>query len=226
MKIKRIEKKKYKEMTVDIEVENTHTYQLSNGWVSHNTVSQLVNSSSGIHLRHSMYYIRRVRVAKTDPICKFLIDKGVPHQPEVGQGNMECCSTVVFEFPLKSPTKRAKFREDKTAIEQLEHWKIIQEAWCEHKPSCTIYVRNEEWLEVGAWVYKNWNIVSGISFLPYDGGVYQLPPYEEIELENYRELVKTFPRNIDFNELSNYESDDYTEGAYEKACSAGECDLF
>lgn len=189
------------------------------------TVSQLVNSSSGIHPRYSMYYIRRVRVSKSDPICKFLMEKGVDHTPELEQGTIDECATVVFDFPIKSPTKRATFRNDKTAIEQLEHWKLMQTEWCEHKPSCTIYVREDEWLEAGAWVYRNWDIVSGISFLPYDTGLYQLPPYEEIDEETYKELVKVFPRKIDFEELNAYESDDYTIGSQELACSAGGCEL-
>jgi ribonucleoside-diphosphate reductase alpha chain len=189
------------------------------------TVSQLVNTSSGIHPRYSMYYIRRVRVSKTDPICQFLIDKGVNHNPELEQGTVDECSTVVFDFPIKSPTKRATFRNDKTALAQLEHWRVMQIAWCEHKPSITCYVREDEWLEVGAWVYKNWDIVSGISFLPYDTGIYQLPPYEEITEEEYKELVKEFPRNINFEDLNIYESEDYTVGAQELACSAGGCEL-
>ena len=186
------------------------------------TVSQLVNSSSGIHPRHSHYYYRRVRISRFDPLCSLLIDEGVPHDPEVGS-NMDNCNTVVFRFPLKTP-KNSVFREDRTALEQLEYWKIYQTAWCEHKPSITVYIKEDEWLEVGAWVYKNWEDVSGISFLPYDGGIYQLPPYEEITKEEYDEAKRTFPE-IQYEKLRNYEEEDYTEGARELACSGGNCEI-
>lgn len=189
------------------------------------TVSQLVNSSSGLHPRHSEYYIRRVRVSKTDPMTQFLIDKGVPHNPEVKQGTLEDCSTVVFDFPTKTPSKRAVYRHDKTALQQLDHWMLMQRHWCEHKPSMTVYVRDDEWLEVGAWVYKNFGEVSGISFLPFEGGLYQLAPYQEITEEEYRTLIKNFPKAIDFEELIEYEKEDYTIGSQELACSGGQCDL-
>lgn len=190
------------------------------------TVSQLVNSASGLHPRHSEFYIRRVRVSKTDPMTQFLIDKGVPYNPETKQGTIDECSTVVFDFPTKTPSKRAVYRHDKTALQQLDHWMLMQRHWCEHKPSMTVYVRDDEWLEVGAWVYKNFGEVSGISFLPFEGGLYQLAPFEEITEERYKELVKAFPRSIDFEELVDYEKDDYTSGAQEPACGGQGCDLF
>ena len=186
------------------------------------SVSQLCDSASGIHPRYAKHYIRRVRVNKTDPIAKYLIDKGVKWNPEVGQ-TLDNHNTVVFEFPIRSP-KKAICRNDKTALQQLEHWKIFQENWCEHKPSITVYVRDHEWLEVGSWVYKNWDYVSGISFLPYDTGLYQLAPYEEITEEIYNDLVKEFPK-FDFTDLFQYEIEDNTEGSKEYACVGGACEI-
>jgi ribonucleoside-triphosphate reductase len=180
------------------------------------TVSQLVNSASGLHSRHSEYYIRRVRVAKSDPVSNLLIDSGVPYHPENGF-TIDTCNTLVFEFPVQSP-KGSVFRDDRTALEQLEMWKLIQEHWCEHKPSCTVYVKEDEWLEVGAWVYKNWDIVSGIAFLPHDGGVYQLPPYSETDRSGVSHV-------IDFDKLKEYESEDYTSGSKEYACTGNSCDI-
>ena len=179
------------------------------------TVSQLVNSASGIHSRYAHYYTRRVQHTKDDPLSKMLIEQGVPHHDK---GN-----TTLFDFPVKSP-RYAVFRNDKSALEQLELWKAYQEHWCEHKPSCTIYVKEDEWLQVGAWLYKNWDMVSGIAFLPYDGGIYSLPPYEEITKEEYEEAVRAFPR-IDYSKLPEYETSDYTEGAREFACVGGGCNV-
>jgi hypothetical protein len=186
------------------------------------TVSQLVDSSSGLHPRYAPYYIRRVRVTYTDPLAKFLMAKDVPCEPEVGQ-TWNDVNTVVFEFPVESP-KGSICRKDLTALEQLEYWKMLKIYWCEHNPSVTIYVKDHEWLEVGAWVYKNWDIIGGLSFLPYDGGSYQLAPYEEITKEKYEELIKNFPK-LDFSELSKYETKDETEGSRELACTAGVCEL-
>ncbi len=186
------------------------------------TVSQLVDSSSGLHARHAPYYIRRVRVSTIDPICQLLIDKGIPNSPEVGQSEANC-NTRVFDFSAESP-KDAVMREDINAIEQLEYWKMLKRYWCEHSPSCTIYCNDNEWLEVGNWVYKNWNYVSGLSFLPKDGGSYLLAPFEEITEEEYNDLVAKMPR-IDFNELTNYELEDFTSGAKEVACSGGVCEI-
>lgn len=187
------------------------------------TVSQLVDSSSGIHPRFSQYYIRRVRVASSDPLAKFLIDQGVPYYPEVGQ-DWNSCTTVVFEFPMKAP-EGAVIRGTETAIEQLEYWKMIKEYWTDHNPSNTIYVKPDEWLEVGAWVYKNFNIVTGLTFFPYDNGVYQLAPYEEIDEETYNKLVKTMPEEIDWDRLNEYEKEDTTTGAREWACSGDKCEI-
>jgi hypothetical protein len=222
MKIKKITKLKEPEYTVDIEVKDTHTYQLSNGMVSHNTVSQMVNTSSGIHTRFSPYYIRRVRVTRTDSLCQFLMEKGIPYKPEVGE-TLENANTIVFEFPIESP-KGCICNRDVSAIEQLEYWKMLQVYWCEHKPSATIFIEDDEWLEVGAWVYKNWDIISGVSFLPKTDSLYQLAPYEEITQSTYNELKKKMPK-IDFNELDLFEKNDTTIGAQEFACSGGSCEL-
>lgn len=187
------------------------------------TVSQLVDSSSGIHLRHSPYYIRRVRSSRMDPISSFLIDSGVHYNPEVGF-TYDSTNTWVFDFYTKSP-KSSKFRYEVSALEQLNFWKLYQIHWCEHKPSYTCYVKDDEWLEVGAWIFKNWDIVSGISFLPYDGGVYQLAPFEEITKEKYEEEVIFNPSKLDWSKFSTYETSDFTEGAKEFACTGNTCGI-
>ncbi len=186
------------------------------------TVSQLVLSSSGIHPAFSPYYIRRVRVSTTDPMCKFLMDSGIPNHPEVGQSDKDC-TTRVFEFPIHH--KSQIYRNGMDAISQLELWKKFKVNYTDHNPSVTVYVKKDEWLDVGAWVYKNWDVVGGLSFLPYDGGVYQLAPYEEIDKVKYQELVDNFPVDLDFNKLTNYEKDDYTTGSQEYACVGGSCEL-
>lgn len=187
------------------------------------TVSQLVGSASGLHPRYAPFYLRRVRVSKSDAICKFLMDKGIEWNPEVNQ-TTENYTTAVFDFPIKAP-KKAIYRNDKSALEQLEHWKLIQDFWCEHKPSITVYVRDSEWLEVGSWVYKNWNCVSGISFLPFDGGNYKLAPYQFITEAEYKECCSKFPKDLSFDGLSEYEQEDYTEGAGTYACSGDSCEI-
>ena len=186
------------------------------------TTSQMVNSSSGLHPRMYDYYIRRVRVTSNDALCKFLIDKGVQHNPEVGDV-VDNPNTYVFDFPIKSPDG-AITSDSLKAIEQLKYWMMLQEHYCEHKPSCTIYVGNDEWLDVGAWVYKNWNYVSGISFLPKDDTLYQLPPYEEIDEDEFNKMIKNMPE-IDWDEFNDYEVQDNTIGAQEYACSGGSCEL-
>lgn len=186
------------------------------------TVSQLVNSSSGIHPRYSKYYIRRVRVTATDPVAKYLVDKGITWQPEVGEF-IENHNTKVFEFPIKSPDNCVT-RHNVTALDQLELWKFYKQYWTDHNPSCTIYVDDSEWLSVGAWVYENWDKIGGLSFLPKDGGVYPLAPYEEITKEEYEELSSNFPE-LNFNDLYEYEKVDSTEGAREFACVGGVCEL-
>lgn len=221
MKIKRIEKKS-PEMTVDIEVEDTHSYQLSNGMVSHNTVSQLVNSSSGIHPRYAQYFIRRIRIAATDPLCAMLRDQGVPYKPEVGQENGNV-NTYVFEFPRKSPDTSV-MNDEVTALDQLKYWLMIKKYWCEHSASCTVFVKDHEWIEVGAWVWKNWDYITGLSFLPYSDTVYKLAPYEEISEEKYYELVGQMPE-VDFSQLTSYEIEDGTTGAREFACVGDKCEI-
>lgn len=198
------------------------------------TVSQLVDSASGCHVRYSPYYIRRYRISSTDPLLKLLKDQNVPMSPEVGQRKIENGKVVkgwsedkvdtwVVEFPMASP-KNALTRHDVDAIAQLEHYKTVQTNWCEHNQSCTIYVKDHEWFEVGNWVYENWDYINGISFLPYDGGVYDLAPYQEITKQEYDKLSKAFP-DIDFSTLSKYEVEDTTEGAKSLACSGDKCEL-
>lgn len=184
------------------------------------TVSQLVDASSGIHTRHSKYYIRTVRGDKKDPLCQFLVDKGIPHESDVTKPE----HTWVFSFPIKT-AKNAICRNDKTAIEQLEFWKLYQEHWCEHKPSVTITVKEEEWIEVGAWVYKNFDMISGISFLPYSDHSYKQAPYQECNEEEYNAMVAKFPKDIDWDELSKYEVEDNTRGSQSYACTGDKCEI-
>lgn len=189
------------------------------------TVSQLVNSSSGIHPRYADYYIRRVRVTSKDPIATLLKNAGVKCNPEVGQSIADP-STVVFDFPMKAPRGSVN-RHMWTAIEQLEYWKMFNECWADGNPSVTIYVADEEWVEVGAWIYKNWDSVCGLSFLPKDNGVYKLAPYEEIDSDEYHDMLRVW-KNIDIDfgeELSRLETEDGTEGAKTLACSGSSCEL-
>jgi ribonucleoside-diphosphate reductase alpha chain len=182
------------------------------------TVSQLVDSASGIHTRHSPYYIRRVRGDKKDPLTQFLINAGIPAEDCV----MRPESTTVFSFPKKSPDG-ARVREDLTAIEHLDVWLMYQRHWCEHKPSVTISVKEHEWMDVGAWVWKNFDEVSGVSFLPYDGGTYRQAPYEDCTKEQYEELLSKMPTTINWEEL--VEADDNVEGAQMLACTSGSCEI-
>ena len=184
------------------------------------TVSQLVDSASGIHARHSPYYIRTVRADNKDPMTQFMIDHGIPNEPEKDKP----LDTTVFSFPTISPTG-AVTRNDMTAIEQLDLWLTYQTHWCEHKPSVTISVRDSEWMEVGAWVYKNFDDVSGISFLPYSDHVYPQAPYQEVDKSTCMEMVKRMPSRIDWSKLSDYEKEDGTSGGRELACSAGVCEV-
>jgi ribonucleoside-diphosphate reductase alpha chain len=188
------------------------------------TVSQLVDCAPGAHVRQTEtgYYTRRVRISATDALFKLLKDKGVPYECEVGQIE-ENCNTYVLEFPMKAP-KGAKTRKGQTAQEQLQFWQMYKEFWCEHNPSVTISVAKEEWLDTAAWVYKNFNCVGGLTFMPKDDYVYQLPPYEDIDKETYNLLIKTFPE-IDFLELISYENEDNTEGAKELACVGDNCSI-
>jgi ribonucleoside-diphosphate reductase alpha chain len=182
------------------------------------TVSQLVDSASGIHARHAPYYIRRIRLDKKDPTYAFLKEKGVPCEDEAHRPD----STAVFSFPMKAP-EGAVCRNDRTAIEQLELWLKYQRHWCEHKPSVTISVKDEEWMAVGAWVYEHFDEMSGVSFLPFSDHTYQQAPYEDITKEQYEEMVKIMPKEIDWNEM--IEIDDNTEGAQQLACVSGQCEI-
>jgi ribonucleoside-triphosphate reductase len=184
------------------------------------TVSQLVASASGIHARHSPYYIRTVRGDNKDPLTQFMKDKGVPNEPCVMKGD----TTTVFSFPIKSP-EGAVTRNDMTAIEQLETWLTYQRHWCEHKPSVTISVRDSEWMEVGAFVYKHFDEMSGVSFLPHSDHTYQQAPYQDCTKEQYEDLLLTMPKSIDWSELSQYESEDNTAGSQTMACSGDTCEI-
>jgi ribonucleoside-diphosphate reductase alpha chain len=184
------------------------------------TVSQLTDAASGIHARHNPYYIRTVRGDKKDPLAIMMADLGFPCEDDV----MKPDHTLVFSFPMKSP-EQAVFRTDMTAIEQLELWKVYQDAWCEHKPSVTISVKEEEWMEVGAWCYKYFDYMSGVSFLPFSDHTYRQAPYQDCSEEEYKKLLDTMPKNVDWSLLSNYESTDLTLGAQEMACAAGGCEI-
>lgn len=184
------------------------------------TVSQLVDSASGIHARHSNYYIRSVRGDNKDPLTQFMKDMGIPNEPELNKPDQ----TTVFYFPIKSPAF-AVTRNKMTAIEQLELWKIYQLYWCEHKPSVTISVKENEWPEVGGWVYKNFDYISGVSFLPHSDHTYRQAPYDECTEEKYEEFVKKMPEKIEWSELSFYELEDNTSGMQTLACSADGCEV-
>jgi len=184
------------------------------------TVSQLVDSSSGIHPRYSDYYIRTVRQDKKDPLAELMVQAGFPYEDDV----MKPDSTYVFSFPMKAP-EGSVMRDDRTAIEQLELWKIYQEAWCEHKPSITVYVKEDEWLEVGAWVYRSFDSISGVSFLPHSEHSYKQAPYQEITEEEYNALKESMPSEVDFSALIEYEKEDTTIGMKEYACSGGACEI-
>jgi ribonucleoside-triphosphate reductase (thioredoxin) len=182
------------------------------------TVSQLVDSASGIHARHSQYYIRRVRGDKKDPLSAFLTSAGVPSEDCV----MRPDSTVVFSFPMKAP-EGARLRDDLTALQHLDLWLMYQRHWCEHKPSVTISVKEHEWMDVGAWVWRNFDEISGVSFLPWDGGTYRQAPYEECSEQAYNELLSKMPKDIAWDSL--VEKDDNVEGAQTLACVAGHCEI-
>lgn len=184
------------------------------------TVSQLVDSASGIHSRYDHYYIRTVRGDVKDPITQFLIDQGVPNEPDVTKPK----DTVVFSFPQKAPPK-AVTRHDLTAIEHLEFWKFVQEEWCEHKPSITINVKETEWLDVQAWVWKNWDVLSGVSFLPFSDHTYKQAPYQPIDEATYVQLVAAMPAKVEWSLLPNYETVDTTTGSQELACTGGVCEI-
>jgi ribonucleoside-triphosphate reductase (thioredoxin) len=184
------------------------------------TVSQLVDSASGIHARHSEYYIRTVRGDNKDPLTQFMKDQGIPSEPCV----MKPEQTTVFSFPQKSPPN-AVTRNDMTAVEQLEAWLVYQRHWCEHKPSVTISVRDSEWVQVGAFVYKHFDEMSGVSFLPHLDHVYEQTPYQDCTKQEYEEMLSFMPTNIDWAKLSEYESEDNTSGMQTLACSGDSCEI-
>ena len=184
------------------------------------TVSQLVDSASGIHPRHSDYYIRTVRGDNKDPLTQFMIKSGIPYEPDV----MKPDSTTVFSFPQKAPVG-AVTRDHLTAIQQLELWLTYQRHWCEHKPSITVNVRDSEWIEVGAWVYKHFDEISGISFLPFSDHTYAQAPYQECDETTYKEFLSKLPEAIDWTKLSDFEKEDNTKSSQTYACSGETCEI-
>ena len=184
------------------------------------TVSQLCDSASGIHARHSKYYIRTVRGDNKDPLTKFMIDQGVPSEPCV----MKPDTTTVFSFPMKSP-KGSRIRDELSAIDQLNIWLIYQEHWCEHKPSITVTVRENEWLDVGAFVFKHFDKMSGVSFLPHSDHVYQQAPYQECTKDEYNDMLSRMNTRINWSKLRDYEVSDTTSGSQTMACSGDSCEV-
>ena len=184
------------------------------------TVSQLVDAASGIHARHNPYYIRTVRGDKKDPLTKLMTEVGFP----VEDDEMNPSHTAVFSFPMKVD-RGAVFRTDLTAIQQLDLWKIYQEHWCEHKPSVTISVKEDEWMEVGAWVYKNFDQMSGVSFLPFSEHTYRQAPYQDCTKEEYEKLLKQMPSKVDWLKLSEYEGDDNTISSQTLNCVGDFCEV-
>ena len=184
------------------------------------TVSQLVDSASGIHARHALHYIRTVRGDNKDPLTQMMKDQGIPNSPCV----MKPDTTTVFSFPQKSPSK-AVTRNDMSAIEQLETWLTYQRHWCEHKPSVTVTVRSGEWMEVGAFVYKHFDEMSGVSFLPHSDHTYQQAPYQDCTKDDYNKLSKIMPKSIDWSKLSEYEQEDNTVAMQTMACSGDVCEI-
>ena len=184
------------------------------------TVSQLCDSASGIPARHRKYYILRVRGDMKDPLTQFMVDQRIPSEPDVFKPDQ----TMVFSFPQKAP-ENAVVTSDMSAIEQLEMWLAYQRSWCEHKPSVTINVKNDEWFEVGAFVYKNFDEMSGVSFLPYAEHTYQQAPYEEIGKSDYKKLLSNMPDSIDWTKLKEYEAEDNTSGSQTLACTGGSCEI-
>ncbi len=184
------------------------------------TVSQLVDSASGIHPRYSSYYLRTVRADKKDPLCDMMLEKGFYGEDDVMKPN----DTKVFYFPMKAP-QHSVMRDKMSALEQLEVWKMYQLFWCEHKPSITVYVKENEWLKVGAWVYENFEICSGVSFLPHSEHSYQQAPYQEVDEKTYKEWLAKTPKNINWMDLVNHETEDTTTSSKELACTAGACEI-
>jgi ribonucleoside-diphosphate reductase alpha chain len=183
------------------------------------TVSQLVDAASGIHARHNEYYVRTVRADRKDPLCQMMVDKGFPAEPDVTKPD----HVMVFSFPMKAVGSVT--RNDMSALDHLELWLTYQKYWCEHKPSITVTVREEEWMEVGAWVYKHFDEVSGISFLPHSDHSYRQAPYQDCTKEEYEALLLKIPTNVDWSELKNYEKVDTTSGTQTFACTGDKCEL-
>lgn len=186
------------------------------------TVSKVFDTASGIHPRFAHYYIQRIRIASTDALFKMLKDQGVPYHPEVGQ-SAKNATTYVLEFPVQSPAG-AVCKDQISAIEQLEYWKMVKEHYTEHNPSVTIYIGEDEWIECAHWLYKNWDMIGGLSFLPRTNHAYQLAPYEEINQKHYEELAQKMT-HIDFSKILEYEAQDETTQNLELACVAGNCEL-
>ena len=184
------------------------------------TVSQLVDAASGIHARHNPYYIRTVRGDKKDPLTRLMVDQGIPAEDDI----LNPDTTTVFSFPMEAPSN-AVFRTDKSAIDQLELWLTYQKHWCEHKPSVTISVKEDEWLLVGAWVYNNFDWMSGVSFLPFSDHTYQQAPYQDCDQHEYDIMSQAMPLDIDWSKLSEYEQQDNTIGSQELACVGGACEI-
>jgi len=184
------------------------------------TVSQLVDAASGMHPRYAKYYLRTVRADNKDPLTQFLKDSGIYYEPDV----MAPETTTVFYFPKKAP-EGAVTREKVSALSALADWKMLQDHYCEHKPSVTVYVKDEEWMDVGAWVYKNFDYLSGVSFLPYDGGTYKQAPYQEIDEEEYERWAAEQPTEINWAKMAEYEHEDMTTGSQELSCSSGVCEI-
>ncbi|MES2314397.1 MAG: ATP cone domain-containing protein [Patescibacteria group bacterium] len=186
------------------------------------TLSQTVDCSSGMHPRHAKFYIRRVRISATDTLFKMLKDQGVPYSPEVGQ-SMETASTFVLEFPVKAPSGSI-FRDDLSAVEQLEYWKMVKMNYTEHNPSVTVSIGNDEWIAVANWVYENWDIAGGLSFLPREDAVYKLAPYEAIDEKRFKELAKRL-EHIDYSKIISYEKQNEIDMKKELACAGGVCEI-
>ena len=186
------------------------------------TLSQLVNCASGMHPRYAPYYIRRVRISATDSLFRMLRDQGVPYHPEVGQ-DPKTATTFVLEFPVKAPD-HAIFKNDLTALDQLEHWKLAKLNYTEHNPSVTVSISDHEWIEVASWIYNNWDTVGGLSFLPRFEHVYELAPYEEITEIQYYELLKRV-QHIDFSKIVTYERENETDLKRELACVGTNCEI-
>ena len=180
-----------------------------------------MDSACGIHTRHAPYYIRTVRADVKDPLTIFMKEHGIPNEPDV----MNPEHTTVFSFPIAADPK-SKFRNDLNAIQQLEIWKTYAQAWCEHKPSVTVSVKEEEWIEVGSWCWNNFDHLSGVSFLPYSDHTYKQAPYQEISKEEYGKVKKMMPKKaIDWTQLKDFEEEDNTTGSQELACTGGVCEL-